>query len=100
LRNLTDYLHQTHSELLDSLAMVVNDLMHVLDQIGFLKSQELTQKRDIWLNMPDASTQSKDRAASYSAADQTIELYKLDAEKAVLTEERNFLQILLSYAAS
>jgi hypothetical protein len=69
--------------------------MHVYDQIGFLKSQELTQKRDVWLNMPEASTQSKDRAASYSAADHTIELYKLEAEKAVLIEERNFLQILI-----
>lgn len=98
MRTLTDYLDLDKTALMGRLAIVELELMHAYDQIGFLKSEELTQKRDVWLNMPEESTQARDRAASYAAAAHSIELVKVEAERNVLLEERNFLLLLIEKA--
>lgn len=99
MRELSIYLDLSRQELLNKLAIVSLELMHAHDQLGFLKSEELSTKREIWLRMPEASIQVKDRSASYSAADHTMEIYRVEAERSVLIEERNFLQMLIQYAS-
>lgn len=98
MRDIHSYLAFSKSKLLVSLADTVTDLRHVHDQIGFVKSQELSAKRDAWSATPEASIQMKDRAASYSAISFTIQLQELEAAKDCLIEEKFFLIRLLDGA--
>lgn len=98
MRSLNAYLDLTYEQLTGKLAIVTLELMHACDQIGFLKSEELTMKRDAFLAIDDVSVAAKDRATSMAAMDHTIELVKVEAEKAVLIEERNFLLLLIARA--
>lgn len=100
MRDPAVYLDMTKGQLNAKLAIVTLELMNAFDQIGFLRSEELTIKSETWLALaPDLSTSIKDRTASYAAAKHTIELAKAEAERNVLTEERNFIQALLANAA-
>jgi hypothetical protein len=97
VRDLTTYLKMTRSQLTAKLAIVTLELMHAWDQIGFLRSEELKIKSETWLALePDISTAAKDRAAAHAASKYTIELAQAEAERNVLTEERNFIQGLLT----
>ncbi len=82
-------------KLLDELAGIVTTLESVLEEIGFVKSQELSVAELAWTNTPDDSTQKKDRAAKYAAASITCELYRLEAQRDSLIETKFFLIRLL-----
>lgn len=81
-----------------NLAICYKELMSVLDQIGFLKGQIAERKRDVWSSMPGDTIGAKDRAASYSVADQTAELERLEMQAQILKIEASFLERLLDAA--
>jgi hypothetical protein len=92
---IREYYTLSTQQLLELLCSVVHELSDLYESVGFLQSQELEQKRLTWANDADASIQARDRAASYSAATITSELYKVEANLRALTLERQLVERLI-----
>ena len=85
----------SHSKLLDDLASTVEELCAVIDEISYVRAQELEAASLAWNGDPSDSIQKKDRAAKYAAAAITTELYKLEATRDALIERKFFVIRLL-----
>lgn len=94
-REIKEYPDLPQQQLYLSLSWVVFDLCHVLDQIGFLRSQELEAKKTAWLATPELSTQARGQHANYAASTITAELVQREAERDRLNAERNLIERLL-----
>ena len=94
-RNIQEYPDLIEQELFVSLADVVYNLCLTLDQIGFLRSQEIEAKKTCWLANPEMSTQARGQAANYSASHITAELYQREAERDKLNAERSLIERLI-----
>lgn len=86
-------------QLCEVLCSLTHDLTSLYDTLGFLQSQELDQKLTTWSKDADASIQARDRAASYSAAHITSELYKVEANIRALNLERQLVERLIDRAS-
>lgn len=72
------------------LSEIIDELADAYEALGFLRSQELLKKRDIWNADPNASIQARDRAASYGVADITAEIYTVEARIHSLNVRRSY----------
>jgi len=58
---------------------LIHELKDLYDELGFLRSQEIMKKKEVWSADQNASIQVRDRTASYAAAEITAEIYKVEA---------------------
>lgn len=82
------------------LSEIIEELAEAYETLGFLRSQELLKKRDIWNADPNASIQARDRTATYGAADITAEIYQVEARIHVLNVRRSYLERCLPTTTS
>lgn len=93
--NLREFLTLDRDALIERLADTTLELSIVYDQIGFLRAEELTAKRETWMTMAQESTQTRDRLANYAAAAHTTELFQMEAQRTVLNLERDLILFLI-----
>jgi len=94
-RDILGYVTDTKDHLYLSLVHVVQELCQAYDHLGFLKSQELEAKRDVWTADPAASIQTRDRTASYAIIHITTEIVQLEAHIHALQLERALIERLI-----
>ena len=87
-------------QLYELLCSITHDLVELYDSQGFLQAQELDQKYTTWTADVESSIQARDRAASYSAARITSELYKVEANIRALNLERQLVERLIDRLAN
>lgn len=98
MRDLREIARSGASPLL--LAETLIELISLTEEIGFVRSQIAERKRDIWSSIPEQSLTAKDRAATYSSTDLTMELERLEAAAECLRIERAFIERLLDDPSS
>jgi hypothetical protein len=79
----------------EDLALVCDELRASIDQRGFLQSQIIERKRDIWSANPNDSVTIRDRQANYGTADLASELAKCESDIECLRIERDFLEFII-----
>ena len=94
-RDIRTYPSRDQRQLLVLLSQVVYDLAECYDHAGFLRSEELRIKKEQWSSTPDASIQTRDRAATYAASEVTSELLIIEAQISHLSHERSLIERLI-----
>lgn len=81
--------------LLDDLCHTVEQLIAVIDELAFTRAQELSIASLSWNGVGEDSIQKKDRAAKYSSAGITEQIYRLEGQRDALIERKFFTIRLL-----
>lgn len=71
---------------------IMKELAECHETLGFLRSQELDKKAEVWQRDPNASIQTRDRTASYAAATITTEILETEARLHSLTIARAYTE--------
>lgn len=98
IRSIPDYIAYTRPQLHEVLVVVVQELCENIDQLGFLRTQELEAKREVWTADPTASIQTRDRTATYAASHITTQILTTEATIDRLRQERMLVERLIDGA--
>ena len=71
---------------------VMKELSECYDTLGYLRSQELMKKQEVWSRDTNSSIQTRDRTASYAAATITAEILEIEARAQSLTVQRAYIE--------
>lgn len=93
---LSELIPLPYSVLLHQLAATVEELSAVIDQIGFLRAQELEAQATAWNGGgPEDTITKRDRNAKYYSRTITNEIHMAEATRDALTERKWFIVRLL-----
>ena len=95
MRSISNYPTHSTNELHLILVEIVQELCTWYDQVGFLRSQELEAKKQVWVSDPNASIQTRDRTATYSASHITTQIFEAETTLQRLNLERQLVERLL-----
>lgn len=88
---LSDLLQASPGVLFAQLATCIEELSQVIEQLGFLREQELSVQRLAWNGVPEDNVTRRDRAAKYACVEITGEIYRLQAARDALVERKFFI---------
>lgn len=98
---MSDYLSLSKIDLLSHLGVIMLEIADLHNQIGFARSSELQAKSAAWsaASLSESSVTAREKTATYSASSITSTLYDLEGRLRSLSEQRDYLILLVEHGS-